>query len=445
MVEKQATEHIGRYRILRMLGRGGMGAVYKALVPVIDKVVAVKVLQPFETLEALLGHARLREIFTFEAVTMAGLHHPALVDVWDFDEDSRGRPFFVMEYYCNNLGRMIGEDFQLLKKSRPLRPDKVLAYGRQLLQGLAYLHDNDIVHRDIKPFNIMITNDDRVRICDFGMALVRDVSFSPPGSMQIGSPFYTAPEQQREAGKVDGRADLYSAAVLLYRLLSGELPSMRSFSLSRVNPLYDAAWDEFFSKALCLLPACRFQTAGEMLAALNLLHVNPRGVSGRQPEAPAADRNGALEPLRSAPVNVCGEKARLLFGLNEQQRPSVAGRKKFIDEPDGVLRDPATGLVWHKEGSAYRLCWQDALAYVDGLNARCHAGRASWRLPTVNELFSLRCDEPRACRFESHRTGLWFWSCDRHGARDAWYVNLDMEYADWQDVSCRNFVRAVCG
>ena len=444
MVEKQATEHIGRYQILRKLGRGGMGFVYKALVPVIDKVVAVKVLQPFEAMEALLGYERLKEIFTFEAVTMAGLHHPALVDVWDYDEDSRGRPFYVMEYFCNNLGRMIGEDFQLLKKSRPVRADKVLAYGQQLLQGLAYLHDNDIVHRDIKPFNILITDDDRVRICDFGMALVRNVSFSPSGSMQIGSPFYAAPEQNRDPDKVDGRADLYSAGVLLYRLLTGELPSMRSFSLSRVNPLYDAAWDEFFARALSLLPDGRFQTAREMLAALNRLHVNLQGMCVLQTEAPSADREGAPLPLRSAPENVCGEKARLLFGLNEQFRPQINGRKKFVDEPGGVSRDPATGLIWQKGGSEYRLCWQDAQGYIDGLNARRYAGRENWRLPTVNELFSLLCDELRACRSDVNGAGLWFWSCDRHGARDAWYVNLDMEFADWQDVSCRNFVRAVC-
>ncbi|MCK9296608.1 MAG: protein kinase [Desulfobulbaceae bacterium] len=442
MVEKQETERIGRYQILRKLGRGGMGFVYKALVPVIDKVVAVKVLQPFEAMELLQGYARLKEIFTFEAVTMAGLHHPALVDVWDYDVDGRGRPFFVMEYFCNNLGRMIGEDFQLLKKSRPVRPDKVLAYGRQLLQGLAYLHDREIVHRDIKPFNIMITDDDRVKICDFGMALVRQVSSAPNGSMQIGSPFYAAPEQSREPDAVDGRADLYSAGVLLYRLLTGELPGMRSFALSRVNPLYDAAWDAFFARALALLPAGRFQTASEMLAALTRLHVNLQGGCGQLTAAPAAA--AATVPLRSTPENVCGEKARLLFGLNEQFRAQGTGGKKMIEEPDGLLRDAATGLIWQQGGSVYRLCRQEAQGYIDGLNARRHAGRGNWRLPTVNELFSLLSDELRACRANPERPGLWFWSCDSHGARDAWYVNLDMEYADWQDVSCRNFVRAVC-
>ncbi|MFZ5770695.1 MAG: protein kinase domain-containing protein [Thermodesulfobacteriota bacterium] len=443
MVKEQARERLGRYQILRKLGRGGMGFVYKALAPVIDKVVAIKVLQPFETLEELLGYARLREIFTFEAVTLAGLHHPALVDVWDYDEDSRGRPFFVMEYFCNNLGRMIGEDFQLLKKSRLVRADKVLAYGRQLLQGLAYLHDNDIVHRDIKPFNIMITDDDRVKICDFGLALVRRTSCLPNGSMQIGSPVYAAPEQGRDPAGVDGRADLYAAGVLLYRLLTGELPGMRSFALSRVNPLYDAAWDEFFARALCLLPDGRFQTAREMLAALQGLQVNLQGMCVKQSRAPAGA--GAPAALRSAPADVCGEKARLLFGLTEQFRPQIVAGNKMIEEPDGLLRDAATGLIWQQSGSPCRLSWQDGLAYIDGLNGRRHAGRHGWRLPTVNELFSLLNEELRTCRPAADRAGFWFWSCDRHGERDAWYVNLDMEYADWQDVSCRNFVRAVCG
>jgi serine/threonine-protein kinase len=183
-----AQDQIGRYQILRQLGRGGMGAVYKALVPVIDKVVAIKILEPFEVMEELLGFDRLKKIFTIEACTMAGLQHPSVVKVWDFDEDEDGRPFFVMEFFCNDLGTMIAESYEVAKNSRRIKPDKALSYGKQLLEGLSFLHHNNIVHRDIKPPNILITDDDMIKICDFGMALVEGVSFCGPDSMQVGSP-----------------------------------------------------------------------------------------------------------------------------------------------------------------------------------------------------------------------------------------------------------------
>ena len=177
---------IGRYQVIRRLGKGGMGAVYKALVPVIDKVVAIKRLEPAELMVDLLGEVQLREIFTAEARTMAAFHQPFLVTALDFDVDDEGRPFFVMEYLCNNLGDMIGETFHLEEASRIIQPAKVLHYGRQILAALAFLHHNRIVHRDIKPQNILVTDEDTIKICDFGMALVDGVAFSGPANMQIG-------------------------------------------------------------------------------------------------------------------------------------------------------------------------------------------------------------------------------------------------------------------
>ena len=248
-------------KIIRRLGKGGMGSVYKGIVPVIDKVVAIKLLDPSELLEAILGIERLKEIFTFEARTMAAFNQPFLVTAHDFDHDEQGRPFFVMDYICNNLGEMIGETFHIEEESRVIWAAKVLHYGRQILQALDFLHYNDIIHRDIKPQNILVTDADTIKICDFGMALVGGVAFSGPDSMQIGSPCYTPPEQRKNPKGVDGRADLYSAAVLLYRMLTGKLPGMQSFSLSLVNPIYDQSWDEFFAKALRWQPDERFQNA----------------------------------------------------------------------------------------------------------------------------------------------------------------------------------------
>ena len=251
-------QYIGKYEIIRRLGRGGMGAVYKGLVPVINKVVAIKLLQPGELLEDIVGLEALEDIFTFEARTMAAFTQPFLVTAHDFDRDSEGRLYFVMDYICNNLGEMMGESYILEEPSRIIGAEKVLQYGQQILQALDFLHHNQIVHRDIKPQNILVTDEDTIKICDFGMSLVQGVSFSGPENMQVGSPYYTPPEQRKDPNQVDGRADLYSAAVLLYRMLTGQLPGMQSLSLSLVNPRYDQAWDVFFAKALQWKPEDRF-------------------------------------------------------------------------------------------------------------------------------------------------------------------------------------------
>lgn len=423
-----------------------MGSVYKAAVPVIDKVVAVKVLDPFEAMEDLVGYDNLKKIFLAEATTMADLQHPAVVNIWDFDEDEQGRPFFVMEFICNNLGNIIGESFQMEKNSRRIQADKALHYGKQLLQGLAYLHHRGIIHRDIKPYNIMVSDEDNIKICDFGMALVNGVSFSGPEMMQIGSPFYAAPEQNRNANEVDGRADLYSAGVLLYRMLTGELPSMRSFSLSLVNRLFDSTWDVFFARALNLQPDGRFQTAREMLHALEKLHLHwediLRNQSSRQDEPKAETKM----ILRHKPINACGKRAQKIFGLNDLFHPQQKTHVQLIEKGDDLLHDPSTDLIWQKTPSLYCLSWKEALANIKDLNSSRHADQYTWRLPTVDELFSLYngSDTLQEEVNQAAPREKCLWSADAHGKRDAWYVNLELGYADWQDINCRNFVRGVC-
>jgi serine/threonine-protein kinase len=433
---------IGRYEVIRRLGKGGMGAVYKALVPVIDKVVAIKLLDPAELMEDLLGDEQLREIFTFEARTMATFHQPFLVTAHDFDHDENGRPFFVMEYICNNLGDMIGETYRLEADSRIIQPTKVLDYGRQIVVALAFLHHNRIVHRDIKPQNILVTDEDAIKICDFGMALVDGVAFSGPANMQIGSPYYTPPEQRRNPSEVDGRADLYSLAVLLFRMLTGCLPGMQTFSLSLVNPRYDHSWDEFFVRGLQWNPDDRFQSADEMLAALDNLAVRPAGVDGacRLP-----DPGEAVIRLRSEPANVGGKKARALFETGPLFRPLTPVCNRLETRTDTLL-DRATGLVWQRSPSVYPLGWIAAHEYVDQLNTIEPDIGTRWRLPTVNELLSILPDADGGTATlieDAPWPGKWLWSCDRHGRHESWYVNMDLRFVGVQDISCLNHVRAV--
>lgn len=431
-------EKIGRYQILRKIGRGGMSDVFRAADPENGALVAVKILRPFESLLELVGYDRLAELFVIEAETMSYLAHPAVTNVLDVGRDDEGRPFFVMEYFCNNLGKMIGESFDPGKRSRQISPAKVCEYGGQLLEGLAHIHHYRVVHRDIKPGNVMVGDDERLRICDFGMALVDEVSFSGPEGVQIGSPFYVAPEQQREPGLVDGRADLYSAGVLLYRMLTGEIP--RGSGAARPAASFpEPGWEEFFTRSLVRDPAGRFQSAQEMRQ--DLLRLRPTGGRGHVVDPCGPCRKVAV--LRKEPVNVCGKEALAVFGINELQRPENFVANDLLVTASGTISDRATGLLWQGDTSEEALTLAEAGAYPGRLNQEGFGGRDNWRLPTVTELLSLLdCPWPGRENPAQPRQD-WLWSADRHGRQDAWYVNLEMGYVDWQDGGCRNFVRAV--
>jgi len=116
----KTPQTVGRYSLLKRLGKGGMGIVFKALTPVIERVVALKVLEPSEAMQITMDADQLEQIFLTEAKTQASLHHPHIASVWDFDRDQQGRPFFTMEYICNNLGIMLGERFEVEQPSRPI-------------------------------------------------------------------------------------------------------------------------------------------------------------------------------------------------------------------------------------------------------------------------------------------------------------------------------------
>lgn len=472
---------VGKYRILGLLGRGGMGVVYKALAPVTGRVVAVKVLRPAEMLEALWGRDALRERFEAEAAILGSVNHPNLLAVWDFGEDA-GQPFFVMDYHCDDLGRLLGESYRVEAPCRRLTARRAFRLGDQLLAGLSRLHFAGVVHRDIKPYNLLLTEDDVVKITDFGLSKARGERFETPRGLNVGSPYYCPPEQEADPQCADARSDLYAAGVTLFRMLTGHLPvdeAGRRLAPSSLDAEFGEAFDAFFATAVNPDPAGRFPDAVAMRAALAglfadyeaglartcaLLDGSPgpgtptaagRGRSDDAGGSVLSDGGGrACDHVRRTPEKIALKAARERFGLDPLWRPVRYGCPeapvgRFTDLGDGAVRDTATGLVWQRSGALFPVAFGGALAYAQELCRSGFAGRADWRLPTMDELLTLlgpvkkgaaHCADPV---FDPAVRRVW--SADRRTFTAAWMADLEMGFVTSGDFTCPCGVRAVAG
>lgn len=443
---------IGRYQILGLLGSGGMSRVYKVMMPVTGRIVALKLLKPRPELEHILGNDQIRQLFISEAITIGRLRHPHIVEIYDFDE-SGGRPFYVMDYYFNNLGVIIGETYQTESLSRVIPIDNALEYALQTIDGLTRLHAAGIIHRDIKPYNLLITDLNTIKICDFGLSKLRGEMQQQPANLKIGSPWYSAPEQENDPDRVDFNTDLFSVGVVLFRMLAGRLPLNPAASVSRFNPLLDQNWDLFFARALAPDPKKRFKSASEMTNAL--LHLKRSWYDQRENicQAPAADtiitaRSEFKETsLRCKASKVRPADGRRFFDLDHLWRPKRYVAHTFKKISDDLIKDHTAGLTWQRSGSPYPLTWQEAFIYVERLNKNAFGGRNNWRVPTVNELTTLLI-QPQSSNelcidsmFDAHQR--WLWSCDRRSFIAAWCVNIEMGFINWQDFTALFFIRAV--
>lgn len=446
---------VGKYEILGLLGRGGMGKILKVRLPVIGKVAALKLLAPNPFLVDILGRDRIEAMFLSEAVNMAGLRHLHLLEIWDFDKDD-GRYFYTMDYYCNNLGVMIGESAQVELPSRIIPTDRAIHYVRQTLEGLACLHHAGIVHRDIKPFNILITDQDTVKIGDFGLSKLRGESARSPRNLKIGSPFYAPPEQETDPDHVDFSADLYAVAVMLYRMLTGFLPQAPPAPLSRINSDTDENWDQFLFKAISPRPQDRFSSAGQMIEALEMLEADwiirkekACHLSDNRQAKPAANSCPDCFRPRKEPVRISPGKARTFFGLDDLWRPRQNSTSRFHALDEHRILDQSTGLTWQQAGSPYPLTWIQAKAYIRNLNCMQSAGTGSWRLPTVDELMSIVTQPSQGLDLcmESvfDPSQKWLWSADKRSFMAAWYLSMDLGFVSWQDMTGYYYVKGVCG
>lgn len=448
---------IGRYEIRATLGKGAMGTVYKVLVPGLEKIAALKCLTPGPKLIEKTGLKPLRDQFIREAAIVANIRHPNITEMWSLEE-AEGRLFFLMEFFCHNLGALIGENYWADTPTRIIPAEKACGFLSEILRGLSRLHYADIIHRDLKPFNIMLTDQGTVKIADFGLSRKRgEAILLEEKTVVVGTPFYTAPEQITRPDAVDHRADLYAAGVLFYRMLTGALPQSAPTPPSQLNPDLDDTWDEFLFTALAENPSRRHPSARamrEQLAKLFEGYLEKKSRVCTLPEATVAETSpeGATvppeAPLRSESRRIPAKRAKDEFHLDDLYRPESYTGNAFAAQSRHLIEDAATGLIWQKGGSPYPVPFDQAHDYIEQLNATGFGGFRNWRLPTMNELLTLLAPSPpdRDFCFESpfDDRQKWVWSGDTRSPRAAWVLNVEMGFVTSTDVLDFYYVKAVC-
>ena len=251
--------------VMELLGQGGMGAVYKARQPALDRLVALKVL-PHEAER----DPAFAERFAREARALARLHHPNIVTVYDSGQSGE-LYYFLMEY-------VDGVTLRQALADGPLAPSKALRIVAQICAALQFAHDQGVVHRDIKPENILLTRKGEVKIADFGLAKLLgpdSQASSLTATWQVmGTRHYMAPEQELRPLHVDHRADIYSLGVVLYELLTGQLP-VGSFAPPSQKVAVDARLDAIVLRAMAREPDDRYQQVSDLGRAIAALDKPP--------------------------------------------------------------------------------------------------------------------------------------------------------------------------
>jgi serine/threonine protein kinase len=299
-----------QYEFISLLGRGGMGAVYKAMQASLQRPVAIKVL-PGDLIDD--ADSQFAERFKNEARTMARMNHASIVNVYDFGETQTGLLYIVMEF-------IDGTDVaQMIAAQGKLPEDYALSITAHVCDALAYAHKNGIVHRDIKPANILINMEGAVKVADFGLAKQSDAGQNglTKTNMAMGTPDFVAPEALIPGIPLDGRADLYAIGVMLYQMLTGEIPR-GIWTLPGTKLGTDPRFDGIITKAMQTDREMRYQTAAEIRQELDVILTTPRSVLIQQQQAAAEAAACATQAQKQA--------------ASGPQKPMASGPQKRMSE-----------------------------------------------------------------------------------------------------------------
>ncbi|MDB6169575.1 MAG: hypothetical protein JWM88_2439 [Verrucomicrobia bacterium] len=280
---EELGEMIPLYRIECRLGRGGMGVVYKAWQPALERPVAIKLLSA-----ELAANQDFLIRFQREARTLARLQHPGIVTVYDFGQTPDGHLYFVMEY-------VDGTDLRHVMDTTTLSAVETCDLIGQICDALHYAHLEGVIHRDIKPANILINKAGRAKVVDFGLARPLDVDYSEVthAGAFMGTPAYMAPEQRVDAGKADQRADIFALGMVLYEMLTGRRPDRWPATPPSEKAEVDNTLDAIVLKALELEPAHRYRDVSELQTDVNWARTQ---ILNPIPVAPAPEMMALPEP-----------------------------------------------------------------------------------------------------------------------------------------------------
>ncbi len=267
-MDNPEIKRFGRYEIVAELGRGAMGVVYKARDPQIDRIVAVKTVSMWGQEQEAENEFRMR--FMNEAQAAGRLHHAGIVSIFDVGENLENKEAYIVLEFVS------GESLnKILAREKKLSLPRALQLAEEIAMALDYAHAQGVVHRDIKPGNILVTEEGHAKIADFGIAKLNLAHFTLPGRV-MGTPAYMAPEQLSGEG-VDGRSDLFSLGVILYAMVTGHSPFQGNsattvcFKVANREPVAASAFDlmlppeldEVISRAMAKDPDQRYQTGAE--------------------------------------------------------------------------------------------------------------------------------------------------------------------------------------
>ena len=306
----------GRYQLIERVGSGGMARVFKAQDLALGRIVAVKMLH-----ESLTGDQGFLQRFQQEAHAAANLTHPNIVTVHDIGQD-KNRYYIVMEYVeGRTLKQMIR---QHNGNGRAMPISRALDLTIQICAGIGYAHRADLVHCDVKPQNVLVSRDDRIKVADFGIArAISEATLSQSVSQVWGTPQYFSPEQA--AGEpATPASDVYSIGIILFELLTGQLPfsgdtptalALKHMhdeppTISETNPFVPAQLDQIIQKVLAKEPSGRYRTAGQLgriLSAyrqrsLSTTEALNQGIATAQPTMPISEQKTKVYQRPSPPV-----------------------------------------------------------------------------------------------------------------------------------------------